>query len=93
MYASAEEMLADPDVEAVWISTPNMYHAPMTIMAAEAGKHIVVEKPMALNIQQAEEMVAAADKNGVKLIVKTPEFSMACFSPSEVGSPKTGSAW
>jgi len=76
VYASAEEMLADPDVEAVWISTPNMYHAPMTIMAAAAGKHIVVEKPMALNMQQAEEMVAAADKNGVKLIAgHTQSFS------------------
>jgi phthalate 4,5-cis-dihydrodiol dehydrogenase len=68
VYESAEEMVKDPDVEAVWISTPNMYHAPMTILAAEHGKHIVVEKPMALDIKQAESMVAAAEKHGVKLI-------------------------
>lgn len=68
VYASAEEMVKDPEVEAVWISTPNMYHAPMTVLAANHGKHVVVEKPMALNLKQAEEMVEAADKNGVKLI-------------------------
>ena len=76
VYASAEEMVADPDVEAVWISTPNMYHAPMTILAAEHGKHVVVEKPMALDIRQAEAMVEAADKHGVKLIAgHTQSFS------------------
>ena len=68
VFASAEEMVADPDVEAVWISTPNMYHAPMTVLAANHGKHVVVEKPMALNMKQAEEMVEAAAKNGVKLV-------------------------
>jgi phthalate 4,5-cis-dihydrodiol dehydrogenase len=76
VFASAEEMVEDPDVEAVWISTPNMYHAPMTILAAEHGKHVVVEKPMALDIKQAEAMVEAADKNGVKLIAgHTQSFS------------------
>ena len=68
VYASAEEMVADPDVDCVWISTPNMYHAPMTILAAEAGKHVVVEKPMALDMKQAEAMVEACDKAGVKLV-------------------------
>ena len=68
VYASAEELVADPDVEAVWISTPNMYHAPMTILAANHGKHVVVEKPMALDMKQAEEMVEACKKNGVYLV-------------------------
>ena len=68
VYDSAEAMVADPNVDCVWISTPNMYHAPMTILAAEHGKHVVVEKPMALDIEQAEAMVAACDKAGVKLI-------------------------
>jgi phthalate 4,5-cis-dihydrodiol dehydrogenase len=76
VFASAEEMVKDPDVEAVWISTPNMYHAPMTILAAEHGKHVVVEKPMALDMKQAEAMVEAAEKNGVKLIAgHTQSFS------------------
>jgi len=68
VYESAEDMVKDPDIEAVWISTPNMYHAPMTILAAQHGKHVVVEKPMALNMKQAEEMVVTAEKNRVKLI-------------------------
>ena len=68
VYESAEALVKDPDVEAVWISTPNMYHAPMTILAAEHGKHVVVEKPMALSMEQAEQMVEACKKNGVHLV-------------------------
>ena len=68
VYDDAKALLSDPDVDAVWISTPNRFHGPMTIMAAEHGKHVVVEKPMALNMQQAEQMVAACSRNGVVLI-------------------------
>jgi len=76
VYASADELLKDPEVDAVWISTPNMYHAPMAIQAAQHGKHVVVEKPMALDMRQAEEMVEAAEKNGVKLVAgHTQSFS------------------
>ena len=41
VYSSAEEMVKDPELEAVWISTPNKYHAPMTVLAAQHGKHVV----------------------------------------------------
>jgi phthalate 4,5-cis-dihydrodiol dehydrogenase len=76
VYATAEEMLKDKDVEAVWISTPNKYHAPMTIAAAEHGKHVVVEKPMALDMKQAEAMVEAAHRNKVVLVAgHTQSFS------------------
>jgi phthalate 4,5-cis-dihydrodiol dehydrogenase len=68
VYDSAEALCKDPDVEAVWISSPNRFHAEHTILAANHGKHVVVEKPMALSLQQAEEMVRAAEKNGVKLM-------------------------
>jgi phthalate 4,5-cis-dihydrodiol dehydrogenase len=68
VYDSAEALVNDPEVEAVWIATPNRFHAPHTILAAEHGKHVVVEKPMGLDIRQAEQMVEAADKNGVKLL-------------------------
>ncbi len=67
-YESIEAMCADPDLEAVWISSPNRFHAEHTIIAANHGKHVVVEKPMALTMQQAEEMVKACEKNGVKLL-------------------------
>src|SRR5665213_415209 len=68
VYASAEEVCSDPDVEAVWVSTPNRFHAEHTILAANHGKHVVVEKPMALNLEQAEQMVKACEMNGVKLL-------------------------
>lgn len=68
VYESAEALCSDPDVEAVWISSPNRFHAEHTILAANHGKHVVVEKPMALSLAQAEEMVRAAERNGVKLM-------------------------
>ena len=61
-------MCADPDVEAVWVSTPNRFHAPHTIIAANAGKHVVVEKPMAISLQEAEQMIEASSKNKIKLL-------------------------
>jgi phthalate 4,5-cis-dihydrodiol dehydrogenase len=68
IYDSAEALVSDPDVEAIWIATPNRFHAPHTILAANHGKHIVVEKPMATSLQEAEHMVEAAERNGVKLL-------------------------
>jgi phthalate 4,5-cis-dihydrodiol dehydrogenase len=68
VYDSAEKLVADPDIEAVWISSPNRFHAEHTILAANHGKHVVVEKPMAISLEQAEKMIEAADKNGVKLL-------------------------
>src|SRR5438105_1960467 len=68
VYDSVEKLCADPDVEAVWIATPNRFHAPHTVAAANAGKHVVVEKPMATSLQEAEQMVEAAERNGVKLL-------------------------
>src|SRR5215472_11761686 len=67
-FASAEALCQDPDVEAVWISSPNRFHAEHTILAANHGKHVVVEKPMAINLAEAERMCEAAEKNGVKLL-------------------------
>jgi phthalate 4,5-cis-dihydrodiol dehydrogenase len=62
VFDSIESMCADPDVDAVWVSTPNRFHAPHTIYALEHGKHVVVEKPMALSIQEAGAMNEAAVK-------------------------------
>jgi UDP-N-acetylglucosamine 3-dehydrogenase len=61
--------LLDTDIEAVIIATPNNLHAPMTISAAEKGKHIFSEKPMALRLADCKAMVAAARKARVKLAV------------------------
>jgi phthalate 4,5-cis-dihydrodiol dehydrogenase len=67
-YDSIEKLCADPDVEAVWVSTPNRFHAPHTIIAANHGKHVVVEKPMAISLQEAEQMIEASIKNKIKLL-------------------------
>jgi phthalate 4,5-cis-dihydrodiol dehydrogenase len=67
-YTSAEEMCKNPDVEAVWVSSPNRFHTEHTILAANYGKHVVVEKPMAITLADAERMVEAAEKNNVKLL-------------------------
>lgn len=68
-YASYEEILANEEIDAVSVCTPNYLHAPMTIAAANAGKHVLVEKPMACSIEEAEQMIEAAHKNNVYLMV------------------------
>ena len=67
-YTSNEALLDDPDVNTVWISTPNVFHAPHVIMAAEHGKHVIVEKPFAITLEDAERMNSAAEKAGVHLL-------------------------
>ncbi|MBM4296980.1 MAG: Gfo/Idh/MocA family oxidoreductase [Deltaproteobacteria bacterium] len=67
-YDSIERLCADPEVEAIWVSTPNRFHAAHTIIAANAGKHVVVEKPMAISLDEAEKMIEASSKNKIKLL-------------------------
>lgn len=64
-YASAEALIADPDIQAVYISTTNQLHFPQTIAAARAGKHVLCEKPLALNLDDAQSMVADCDSAGI----------------------------
>jgi predicted dehydrogenase len=64
-----EHLLANPAVEAIYIAVPHHLHAPLTIQAAEAGRHILVEKPIAILLADAEAMIAAVRVNGVWLSV------------------------
>jgi len=67
-YGSYEDLFADPGVEIVYNSLPNSLHCEWTIKAAEAGKHILCEKPLGITVDEGERMFAAADANGVKLM-------------------------
>jgi len=68
-YESMDVMLKDGDVDAIVISTPNYLHAPQTIAALNVGVHVMVEKPMAMNAAEAEQMNEAAEKSGALLMV------------------------
>ncbi|CAA9280706.1 MAG: hypothetical protein AVDCRST_MAG77-3815 [uncultured Chloroflexi bacterium] len=67
-HGSYEELLADPDVDAVYISLPNLLHREWTIRAADAGKHVMCEKPHARRRRDAEEMAVACRAAGVLLM-------------------------
>jgi predicted dehydrogenase len=66
-YWSYEELLADPDIEAIYNPLPNHLHVPWSIKAAEAGKHVLCEKPIGLNVAEAKALLAARDRTGVKI--------------------------
>lgn len=68
-YEDPKQLIGDPEVNAVYVATPPDSHARYTIMAAEAGKHIYVEKPMALNHKECQQMMDAAKAAGVSLFV------------------------
>lgn len=61
-YGNWKDLLANPGVDAINVCTPNYLHAPMTIAALGAGKHVICEKPMAMSVAEAKQMVAAAKK-------------------------------
>lgn len=67
-YDSYEALLADSEVDAVYVPLPNHLHGPITMAAADAGKHVLCEKPLALDAAQAREIVAHCDSKGVKLM-------------------------
>jgi predicted dehydrogenase len=66
-YGSYEELLADPEIEAIYNPLPNHLHVPWSIKAAEAGKHVLCEKPLSLNVAEARTLLQARDRCGVKI--------------------------
>ena len=68
-YATIEALLADGGVDAISINTPNYLHAPQTIAALEAGVHVLVEKPMAMNAAEAAAMLDTSERSGALLMV------------------------
>lgn len=76
-FDSAEKLVSHPEIDAVFIVSANALHCPETLAAARAGKHVLVEKPMGVNVAECRMMIDACRRNGVKLMVG----HMVRFSP------------
>ena len=98
-YTDGAALLQDPDVEAVYVASPTASHCEYVLAAAQAGKHVLCEKPLALNVSQAEEMVKACRRAGVKLGVNFMMRFHAChqylrqlIQEGRLGKPVLGKA-
>jgi predicted dehydrogenase len=98
-YPDYESVLADPEIEAVSIATPDFAHAEIALAAAQAGKHILCEKPLATTVEEAQAIVDAAAEAGVKLMVDfhnraNPPFAAAReqVQSGAIGTPAYGYA-
>jgi predicted dehydrogenase len=79
-FEDLDAMLAMDEIDMVVVGAPNFAHCEITIKAAKAGKHVVVEKPLCLNLADADRMIAACDQAGVKLMYAEE----LCFTPKYV---------
>jgi myo-inositol 2-dehydrogenase/D-chiro-inositol 1-dehydrogenase/scyllo-inositol 2-dehydrogenase (NAD+) len=93
-YGSLSEAFKKEEIDAVFITTPTFTHANLAVEAAEAGKHVFCEKPMALNLREADEMISATKRHNVKLQIGfmrrfDPEFKRAreLIERGEIGKP------
>ena len=84
-YGSYEELLADPEIEAVYNPLPNHLHVPWSVKAAEEGKHVLCEKPLSLSVAEARTLLEARDRCSVKIgeafmVRSHPQFSTFVFA-------------
>jgi 1,5-anhydro-D-fructose reductase (1,5-anhydro-D-mannitol-forming) len=99
-HGSVSDLLADPEIDVVYISTTNEWHQPRTIAAASAGKHVLCEKPLALSLDDARAMVAACQAAGVVMgtnhhlrnAVLKPAAASFSTSPSMTRTPYASSS-
>ncbi len=68
VFADVAAMCRSPEIDAIWIATPNTAHCEHVLAAAENGKHAICEKPMAVSLEQCDRMIDAAQRNGVRLV-------------------------
>ena len=78
-YASNEELLADPEIDIVYIATPPNTHKTLALQTAAAHKHVCLEKPMAMNYKECQDIQAACEKHGVRLFVAYYRRAMPRF--------------
>jgi predicted dehydrogenase len=98
IYTSVEEMVADPQVDAVYIGTPNQTHCKYTITALNAGKHVLCEKPLAINAEEGRRMVEAARRSGCLLMeamisTLNPNFTEAVARMNEIAPVRNYSSY
>ena len=98
IYTSVEEMVADPQVDAVYIGTPNQTHCEYTITALNAGKHVLCEKPLAINAEEGRRMVEAARRSGCLLMeamisTLNPNFTEAVARMNEIAPVRNYSSY
>ena len=79
-YTDYRELLAQPEIQMIVVGVPNHLHCEVVLEAAAAGKHVVIEKPLCLNLAEADRMIAACRKAGVKLMYAEE----LCFAPKYV---------
>lgn len=99
-YGDWRRLLDDKAVDAVAITAPHHLHAPLALAALEAGKHVLLEKPMALNVAECSAIIAAAERSSAKLMVgQIMHFAVPCLKAralidsGDLGRPITGSSW
>lgn len=98
-HESLGELLNDPAVEAVWVSTPNRFHCEHAVAAMRAGKHVLVEKPMAVTLDEADRMVETAAACGVHLVAAhtssygLPVRAMRRIAQNELGTVRSILVW
>ena len=79
VWESSEQLVADPDIDAVYIATPPASHKALALLAARAGKHVYVEKPMAMRFTECQEIIDVCRENGVRLFVAFYRRAMPRF--------------
>jgi predicted dehydrogenase len=90
-FQDYRDLIQRPDVDAVLVTNPHVFHTEVTLAAIAAGKHVLVEKPMSISLQEADQIIAAQRKAGVVVQVgymrrHAPAFQEACLRIPEVGS-------
>lgn len=91
VYDSVDALCADESLDAIWISTPSRLHADHAVLAASRKKHVIISKPMATTLAEAERMVEACERNGVKLIAgHSLGFSPAIIEMATLARSESG---
>ena len=82
-YGSYEELVADPEVDAVYVASPHSHHRDQAVLAARAGKHVLVEKALARNSGEVDDIFAAADEAEVRAAFAGPDTPCTAVAPTD----------